>query len=301
MYSEELRTCLSSINPDLPTEAIDEGVYKIRNIDNQELILKNSIFTDYLQNEIDVAYTLNEEQKYDKVNLIDYVNIDRNSFIVANQWTIVERSEKRADIIVFVNGIPLVVVELKSPSREETDASAAFRQLRNYMQEIPSLFVYNAFCVMSDMAQTKAGTITVGEDRFMEWKTTDGSYETTKFADYNTFFMGIFEKRRFLDIIKNFICCCFNEKQEKVKIFAAYHQYFAVNKTIESTIKATNSDGKAGVFWHTQRSGKSFSMVFYANLLQQTLKNLTIAVIIDRNDLDNQLFGQFTRCVDFLR
>lgn len=301
LYGEELRTCLSSINPDLPTEAIDEAIYKIRNIDNQELILKNSIFTDYLQNGIDVAYILSGEQKYDKVNLVDYANIDRNSFIVANQWTIVERSEKRADIIVFVNGIPLVVVELKSPSREETDASAAFRQLRNYMQEIPSLFVYNAFCVMSDMAQTKAGTITAGEDRFMEWKTTDGSYETTKFADYNTFFMGIFEKRRFLDIIKNFICCCFNEKQEKVKIFSAYHQYFAVNKAIESTIKATNSDGKAGVFWHTQGSGKSFSMVFYANLLQQTLKNSTIVVITDRNDLDNQLFGQFSRCADFLR
>ena len=301
LYCEELRTCLSSINPDLPTEAIDEAIYKIRNIDNQELILKNSIFTDYLQNGIDVAYILNGEQKYDKVNLVDYASTDRNSFIVANQWTIVERSEKRADIIVFVNGIPLVVVELKSPSREETDASAAFRQLRNYMQEIPSLFVYNAFCVMSDMAETKAGTITAGEDRFMEWKTTDGSYETTKFADYNTFFMGIFEKHRFLDIIKNFICCCFNEKQEKVKIFAAYHQYFAVNKAIESTIKATNSDGKAGVFWHTQGSGKSFSMVFYANLLQQTLKNSTIVVITDRNDLDNQLFGQFSRCADFLR
>ena len=296
LYGEELKTCLSSINPDLPTEAIDEAIYKIRNIDNQELILKNSIFTDYLQNGIDVAYILNGEQKYDKVNLIDYVNIDRNSFIVANQWTIVERSEKRADIIVFVNGIPLVVVELKSPSREETDASAAFRQLRNYMKEIPSLFVYNAFCVMSDMAQTKAGTITAGEDRFMEWKTTDGSYETTKFADYNTFFMGIFEKHRFLDIIKNFICCCFNEKQEKVKIFAAYHQYFAVNKAIESTIKATNSDGKAGVFWHTQGSGKSFSMVFYANLLQQTLKNSTIVVITDRRLRQPVVWAVFEMC-----
>ena len=151
------------------------------------------------------------------------------------------------------------------------------------------------------MAKQKAGTLRGGEARCMDWKTTDGSYETTKFADYNTFFMGIFEKHRFLDIIKNFICCCFNEKQEKVKIFAAYHQYFAVNKAIESTIKATNSDGKAGVFWHTQGSGKSFSMVFYANLLQQTLKNSTIVVITDRNDLDNQLFGQFSRCADFLR
>lgn len=275
LYGEEFWTCLAVINPNLPAEAIDEAVYKIRNIDNQKLELRNAVFTDYLQNGIDVAYIQNGEQKYDKVNLVDYANIDKNSFIIANQWTIVEKSEKRADLIVFLNGIPLVVVELKSPSREETDVSAAYRQLRNYMLEIPSLFVYNAFCVMSDMAETKAGTITAGEDRFMAWKTTDGSYESTKFADYNTFFNGIFEKQRFLDIVKNFICFS-NEGQKMVKILAAYHQYFALNKAIESTIKASNSDGKAGVFWHTQGSGKSLSMVFYANLLQRDLKTPTV-------------------------
>ena len=301
LYGEEFRTSLCSINPELPIEAIDEAIYKIRNIDNQKLELRNAVFTDYLQNGIDVAYILNGEQKYDKVNLVDYNDIDKNSFIIANQWTFVEHSEKRADLIVFLNGIPLVVIELKSPSREETDVSAAYRQLRNYMREIPSLFAYNAFCVMSDMAETRAGTITASEDRFMEWKTTDGSYESTKFADYNTFFNGIFEKHRFLDIIKNFICCCTNEKQENIKIFAAYHQYFAVNKALESTIKAIDSDGKAGVFWHTQGSGKSLSMVFYANLLRQKLKSPTIVVITDRNDLDDQLFGQFARCKDFLR
>lgn len=300
LYGEEFRTCLAVINPNLPAEAIDEAVYKIRNIDNQKLELRNAVFTDYLQNGIDVAYIQNGEQKYDKVNLVDYANIDKNSFIIANQWTIVEKSEKRADLIVFLNGIPLIVVELKSPSREETDVSAAYRQLRNYMLEIPSLFVYNAFCVMSDMAETKAGTITAGEDRFMAWKTTDGSYESTKFADYNTFFNGIFEKQRFLDIVKNFICFS-NEGQKMVKILAAYHQYFAVNKAIESTIKASNSDGKAGVFWHTQGSGKSLSMVFYANLLQRDLKTPTVVVITDRNDLDDQLLGQFACCKDFLR
>ena len=168
------------------------------------------------------------------------------------------------------------------------------------MREIPSIFAYNAFCVMSDMAETKAGTISASEDRFMAWKSVDGSYETTKFADYNTFFTGIFEKRRFLDIIKNFICFSKGDRS-LIKILAAYHQYFAVNKALESTLRAVDLDGKAGVFWHTQGSGKSLSMVFYANLLRQNLKRSTIVVITARNDLDDQLFGQFAKCSAFLR
>ena len=300
LFDSKLRLWLSAVNPNLPIEAIDEAIYKIRNFENNQLEIKNSVFCDYLQNGVEVSYRLNNEQKYDKVNLVDYANIENNSFIVSNQWTFIEHSEKRADIIVFLNGIPLVIIELKSPSREETDASAAYRQLQNYMREIPSIFAYNAFCVMSDMAETKAGTITASEDRFMAWKSVDGSYETTKFADYNTFFTGIFEKRRFLDIIKNFICFSKGDRG-LIKILAAYHQYFAVNKALESTLRAVDSDGKAGVFWHTQGSGKSLSMVFYANLLRQNLKRSTIVVITDRNDLDDQLFGQFAKCSAFLR
>lgn len=300
LFDSKLRLSLCAINPNLPIEAIDEAIYKIRNFENNQLEIKNSVFCDYLQNGVEVSYRLNNEQKYDKVNLVDYANIENNSFIVSNQWTFIEHSEKRADIIVFLNGIPLVIIELKSPSREETDASAAYRQLQNYMREIPSIFAYNAFCVMSDMAETKAGTITASEDRFMAWKSVDGSYETTKFADYNTFFTGIFEKRRFLDIIKNFICFSKGDRG-LIKILAAYHQYFAVNKALESTLRAVDSDGKAGVFWHTQGSGKSLSMVFYANLLRQNLKRSTIVVITDRNDLDDQLFGQFAKCSAFLR
>lgn len=300
LFSSKLRLSLCDINPNLPIEAIDEAIYKIRNFENNQLEIKNAVFCDYLQNGVEVSYRLNNEQKYDKVNLVDYTNIENNSFIVSNQWTFIEHSEKRADIIVFLNGIPLVIIELKSPSREETDASAAYRQLQNYMREIPSIFAYNAFCVMSDMAETKAGTITASEDRFMAWKSVDGSYETTKFADYNTFFAGIFEKRRLLDIIKNFICFSKGDSG-LIKILAAYHQYFAVNKALESTLRAVDSNGKAGVFWHTQGSGKSLSMVFYANLLRQNLKRSTIVVITDRNDLDDQLFGQFAKCSAFLR
>ena len=191
-------------------------------------------------------------------------------------------------------------MELKSPSREETDASEAYRQLRNYMHEIPSMFIYNAICVMSDHLVSKAGTITSGEDRFMEWKSKDGNRVNDKFAQFDTFFEGIFEKGRLLDIIKNFICFS-NEGIKNFKILAGYHQYFAVKKAIVSTKNATQTDGKAGVFWHTQGSGKSLSMVFYAHLLQKALNSPTIVVITDRNDLDDQLYGQFSKCKDFLR
>ncbi len=227
-------------------------------------------------------------------------NPDNNDFTIANQWTVVENSEKRPDVVLFVNGLPLVVMELKSPSREETDASAAYRQLRNYMREIPSLFVCNAVCVTSDMTHSRAGTITSGEDRYMEWKTTDGSYENTQYAQFDTFFKGLFEKERFLDIIRNFICF-HADGQNTSKILAGYHQYFSVKKAVESTCRATRTDGRGGVFWHTQGSGKSLSMVFYAHCLQQALESPTIVVITDRNDLDDQLYGQFTRCRDFLR
>ena len=255
---------------------------------------------DYLQNGIPVRYFFKDEERSDIVYIVDYKNLDNNSFIVANQWTFIENSEKRPDIVLFLNGLPIVVIELKSPSREGTDASDGYRQLKNYMKEIPSMFIYNAICVMSDQLTSKAGTITSGEDRFMEWKTKDGSYENTEYANFDTFFEGIFKKERFLDIIKNYICFS-NEGISMFKILAGYHQYFAVNKAIESTKKATVTDGKGGVFWHTQGSGKSLSMVFYAHRLQEALDSPTIVVLTDRNDLDDQLYGQFVKCKNFLR
>jgi len=300
LYDNVLLSSLQRINKGLPLDALKEAVYKITNIETGSLLQKNMVFMDYLQNGVSVNYFVKGEERSTLVYLVDFDNISNNDFCVANQWTIIENSEKRPDIIIFVNGLPLVVVELKSPSREETDASAAYRQLRNYMYEIPSLFVYNVICVMSDMAVSKAGTITSDEGRFMEWKTTDGSYETTQYVDFATFFVGLFEKNRFLDIVKNFVC--FNVDGEKTfKILAGYHQYFAVKKAVESTKNATVTDGKGGVFWHTQGSGKSLSMVFYAHCLQEALESPTIIVLTDRNDLDNQLYGQFTRCKDFLR
>ena len=300
LYSEVLEGSLIAVNPDVPQAAINEALFKLRNIENGKLEQRNIIFTDYLQNGIEVAYFHNGEQKYERVHLIDYAHIDRNSFVVANQWTFQEHSEKRPDVVIFVNGLPLVVIELKSPSREETDASEAYRQLRNYMLEIPSFFVYNAFCVMSDMAETRVGTITSGEDRFMQWKTVDGSSESTAFADFNVLFEGMLEKQRFFDILRNFICFS-RDNGNDAKILAGYHQFFAVRKAVTSTVNATQTDGRGGVFWHTQGSGKSLSMVFYAHLLQQELNSPTIVVLTDRNDLDDQLYGQFAKCQEFLR
>ena len=300
LYDEVLAQSLRQINSKLPLSAINEALSKLKNFDNNSLEQKNALFMDYLQNGITVRYTEKGEHKDTIVYLLDYANPENNSFIVANQWTFVENSEKRPDILLFINGLPLVLMELKSPSREETDASAAYRQIQNYKHEIPSMFVYNAICVMSDLLISKAGTITSGEDRYMEWKTVDGSYENTQHAQFDTFFNGIFQKERLLDILKNFICFS-NEEKKKIKILAGYHQYFAVKKAIESTKRASETDGKGGVFWHTQGSGKSLSMVFYAHLLQSALKSPTIVVLTDRNDLDDQLFGQFSKCSDFLR
>lgn len=300
LYEVELVSALQRLNPDMPLDAINDALFKLKNFENAELVQKNEVFMDYLQHGVEVRYTVKGEERAGLVYLVDYDNPSNNSFIVANQWTFIENSNKRPDILLFLNGLPIVLIELKSPSREETDASEAYLQIRNYIHEIPSMFIYNCICVMSDHLTSKAGTITSGEDRFMEWKTKDGNYENTQYAQFDTFFEGIFEKKRLLDIIKNYICFS-NDGINRFKILAGYHQYFAVNKAVQSTKRAIETDGKGGVFWHTQGSGKSLSMVFYAHLLQEALDSPTIVVLTDRNDLDNQLYGQFARCKDFLR
>ncbi len=300
LYEDELEQALYRINTSMPDAAIADALYKLKNFESAELIQKNALFMDYIQHGIEVRYFVKGEEHSGIVYIVDYKNPDNNSFIIANQWTFIEKSNRRPDVLIFLNGLPVVLMELKSPSREETDVSEAYQQIQNYMQEIPSMFIYNCICVMSDLLTSKAGTITSGEDRFMEWKTQDGNYENTQYAQFDTFFKGMFQKERLLDIIKNFICFS-NEGLKQFKILAGYHQYFAVNKAILSTKKATETDGKGGVFWHTQGSGKSLSMVFYAHLLQEALNSPTIVVLTDRNDLDNQLYSQFAKCKDFLR
>ena len=301
LLDDVLRDCLVRLNRSLPAVAIDEAILKLNDFDAGSLLQKNIIFMDYLQNGITVKYAVKGEERSSVVKLIDYADADKNDFYVVNQYTFVENgNNRRPDITLFINGMPLVLMELKSPSKDEVGAENAYNQIRNYMQDIPSMFYYNAICVISDLSTNKAGTITSGLDRFMEWKTKDGDYENTAYAQFDTFYEGMFQKARLLDILKNFILFS-GDGQKPIKILAGYHQYFAVRKAIEKAKIATKTDGKGGVFWHTQGSGKSLSMVFYAHYLQEALESPTIVVITDRNDLDDQLYGQFARCKDFLR
>ena len=296
-----LMDSLAKLNKGLPLDAIIEAVNKLRNFDTGSLLQKNMQFMDYLQNGVQVRYFVKGEERTSIVYLVDYNSVANNSFYVVNQFTYIENgNNRRPDIILFINGLPLVLMELKSPSKDEVNAENAYNQIRNYMQDIPSIFNYNAICVISDLTTNKAGTITSGLDRFMEWKTKDGNYENTAYAQFDTFYEGMFDRVRLLDIIKNFIC--FSVEQNKsFKILAGYHQYFAVRKAVEKAKIATETDGKGGVFWHTQGSGKSLSMVFYTHLLQEVLDSPTIVVMTDRIDLDDQLYSQFSKCAAFLR
>lgn len=293
--------CLVQINKNLPIEAVHEAIAKLKNFDSGSLIQKNAALMGYLQDGVEVKYFYKGEERSSVVKLIDFNTVKNNTFEVVNQFTFLEGgNNRRPDIVLFINGLPLVLMELKSPSKDEVGAENAYNQIRNYMHDIPSLFIYNAICVISDLSVNKAGTITSGLDRFMEWKTKDGSYENTAYAGFDTFYEGMFEKERLLDIFKNFIC--FSESNHQLtKILAGYHQYFAVRKAVEKAKIATQTDGKGGVFWHTQGSGKSLSMVFYAHLLQKVLDSPTIVVMTDRIDLDDQLYMQFSKCASFLR
>ena len=291
---------LVRINKKLPPQAIEEAVNKLKSFDSVSLLEKNRTFMEYLQNGVEVKYFEKGEERSGIVYLLSH-KPENNSFLVVNQFTYIENgNNRRPDMILFVNGLPLVLMELKSPSKDEVGAENAYHQIRNYMQDIPSLFIYNAICVISDLSINKAGTITSGFDRFMEWKTKDGSYENPQATQFDTFFEGMFQKERLLDILKNFLLF-FGDSQNPVKILAGYHQYFAVRKAIEKAKLAIATDGKGGVFWHTQGSGKSLSMVFYAHLLQQVLQSPTIVVMTDRIDLDDQLYTQFAKCASFLR
>lgn len=288
---------LEAINMGINRRAVDVAITKLKEIEGGTLVSKNKSFMDMLQGGVEVRWFDGEGDRNEIVRLVDFDNPERNEFHVVNQWTYIERgTNKRPDVIVFVNGLPLVLFELKSPARAEADNEDAYQQIQNYKRQIPTFFVYNAFCVISDMLHTKVGTITANESRFVEWKSVDGSYEATQYADWKTPLDGMFPKARLVDILKNFIL--FSEDK---KILAGYHQYFAVSKALESVHEAIGGDGKGGVFWHTQGSGKSLSMVFLAHLLEEKLDSPTIVVITDRNDLDSQLFAQFSKCSDFLR
>ena len=301
LHMPNLRQALAQINSDLPSTVIEQALFKLQTIDIGSLVQRNKIFMDWLQNGMEVSYMHEGQEKTSLVYLMDYQDINKNIFTVINQWTVAGPNQtRRPDIVIFINGLPLVVIELKSGSSETADISSAYRQMRNYQLDIPDLFVYNAFNIISDHTYSKAGTITSTEEWYKEWKTTDGSYEDTRLAAYDVLFKGMLDRGRILDIIKNFILFEDNTPED-IKIMAQYHQYYAVKKAVLSTVEATKTDGRAGVFWHTQGAGKSLSMVFYTKLLYKYLDNPTFVVLTDRVDLDDQLYGQFSRVKDFLR
>ncbi|NMA94988.1 MAG: HsdR family type I site-specific deoxyribonuclease, partial [Clostridiales bacterium] len=301
LYMKELYESLARINSSLSLDVLDSAIFNLQNIDAGSLVQRNRQFMEWLQNGMEVSHMEMGEEKTSIVYLMDFNNIDRNSFTITNQWTVSGINQnRRPDIVLFINGLPLVVMELKSGASDIYDISSAYRQIRNYQKDIEELFVYNAFNIISDHTYSKAGTITSTEEWYKEWKTVDGSYEDTRYAAYDVLFKGVLERERILDIIKNFLLFETNTPED-TKIMAQYHQYYAVRKAVSSTLKAIETDGRGGVFWHTQGSGKSLSMVFYAKLLNSYLDNPTYVIITDRNDLDEQLYGQFSRVKEFLR
>jgi type I restriction enzyme R subunit len=335
VLQNRLQSALHRINPALPEEACHEAFKKTMRAAAVTLLDNNEAFHKMLTDGIDVKFSIGDgKSKTDKVWLIDFMNPDNNEFLAVNQFTVIENhNKKRPDIIIFINGLPLIVIELKNAADENAGIEAAFHQLQTYKQLIPSLFTYNAFLVVSDGWFAKIGTISSDYSRFMEWKTADGGtiVDTKRQSAMEPMIKGLLNKKTLLDVIRHFIVFE-NNKENTIKKIAAYHQYYAVNRAIESTIRASmpidnqigrldrvselpekyelpgvskqpKGDKRIGVVWHTQGSGKSLSMVFYVGkmVLTKDMNNPTVVVITDRNDLDQQLFETFNNCQQLIR
>lgn len=307
VLEERLWNAIEKFNPDIPADAKEEAFKKVLQVAfvTPSLVLNNKIFHSYLRDGVDVEYMRSDGSVAgDKVRLVDLTKFDENDFVAVNQFTVIENNvNRRPDVIVFVNGLPLVVIELKNPGDEKATVKGAFNQIQTYKQDIPTLFAYNELSIISDGIDARVGTLSANLEWFTRWRTVDGvDLAPNTLPQLEVLLKGIFEKNRLLDLISNFIV--FETDGEKtIKKAAAYHQYFATNKAVESTIKATQDEGdrRAGVVWHTQGSGKSLTMTFFAGKVIQELNNPTLVVLTDRNDLDNQLFGTFSKCADILR
>lgn len=335
---ERLRKAVKRINPTIPQDSIEDAIKQIQRLNSPELIANNEAFHRMLTEGIKVTYQRGGEERGDLVWLIDFKNPENNDFFVVNQFTVIENGvNKRPDVVLFVNGLPLVIIELKNPADENATVKSAYKQLQTYKQTISSLFTYNEILVISDGLEARAGSLSAGFDRFMAWKSFDGKTEASYLiSQLETLIKGMLNKKTLLDLIRHFIVFDKSKKEDKetgqitihtVKKLAAYHQYYAVNKAVESTLRAVGinkekenivreepaayglkdvreqpvGDKKAGVIWHTQGSGKSLSMVFFAGKIVLTLDNPTILVITDRNDLDDQLFDTFASSKQILR
>jgi len=340
---ERLRKAIGRINPDIPSNVQEDAIKQVQRLTSSELIANNEAFHRMLTEGIKVNIPKKGYDRGDLVWLIDFENPDNNEFVVCNQFTVIENDvNKRPDMILFVNGLPLVVIELKNPADEKATVMSAFRQVQTYKQAIPSLFNYNGFMIISDGLEAKAGSLSAGFSRFMAWKTSDGKVEASPIiGQLETLIKGMLDKATLLDLIRHFIVFEKSKKEAKEtgvitieteKKLAAYHQYYAVNKAVGSTLRASGyvakiqcennrdmvmespasygvadvktqpvGDRKGGVVWHTQGSGKSLSMVFYTGKIVLAMDNPTIVVITDRNDLDDQLFDTFAASKQLLR
>lgn len=337
LLTERLANAVRRINPTIPPEAQAEAIKEIQRIHSPELLTNNEQFHRLLTEGIHVNYQKDGQQRGDLLWLIDFNTPENNDFVVTNQFTITENgATKRPDVILFVNGIPLVVIELKNAADENATVKSAFRQIETYKATIPSLFTYNAFNVISDGLEAKAGSLSAGFSRYMAWKSSDGKVEASHLvSQLETLINGMLNKATLLDLVRHFIVFEKAKKEDvhtgitiisTVKKLAAYHQYYAVNRAVESTLRASSTrdidnhieaspesyglvgvnqqkagDRKGGVVWHTQGSGKSLSMVFFTGKIVLALNNPTVVVITDRNDLDDQLFDTFAASTQLLR
>lgn len=304
VLKERLLLAIAKFNPTIPFEAQEEALKKVLRSDSPEMVMNNYTFHKYLTEGVEVEYRKGDRIVGDKVWLMDYQNPEQNEFLAINQFTIIEGNQnKRPDVILFVNGLPLVVVELKNASDQKADVHAAFNQLQTYKKSIPNLFHYNALLIASDGWDALYGSLTAPKQFFLPWKSIDGHLVADPdIPQMEVMAKGLLRKDVLLDLIRHFTV--FHSNKEKLsKIVPRYHQYFAVNKAIDTTKQATSESGdqRAGVIWHTQGSGKSLSMVFYAGKLVLELNNPTLVILTDRNDLDDQLFDTFSLSQDLLR
>ena len=313
---DRLRKSVAILNPNIPQDAQEQAIQKVLRIYSPELLYNNETFHELLVEKVKIPYQQDGFERSYEVALVDFEHAMNNEYLCVNQYTIAEKNQhKRPDILLFVNGMPLVILELKNAADENATIRKAFDQLQTYKATIPSLFTYNAICVISDGMECKAGSVSAGFSRYMTWKTADGRKEASRFIpQLEILLKGMLNPATLLDLVRNFIVFEKSKKVdaktgitqiETVKKLAAYHQYYAVNTAVESSIVATGikGDKKAGVVWHTQGSGKSLSMVFYAGKLitAPEMQNPTILVITDRNDLDDQLFDTFAGSKQLLR
>ncbi|MBL7043907.1 MAG: type I restriction endonuclease subunit R [Pirellulaceae bacterium] len=306
---DRLRDAIDRLNPDIPADAREDALRKVLWPDMPTLVTNNRAFHRMLRDGVEVEYQREDGVTAgDQVHLIDYEDPDNNDWLVVNQFTVIEgQHNRRPDVVVFVNGIPLCVIELKNPADEDATIWTAFNQLQTYKQQIPSLFAYNETLIVSDGLQARMGSLTVNTEWFKPWRTIEGEKEAPpSVLELEVLIRGVFEKERFLKLLRHYIVFEHDTDSDRlIKIIAGYHQFHAARQAIEATIEASSpmGDKRCGVVWHTQGSGKSLSMLFYAGevILHPAMENPTLVCLTDRNDLDDQLFGQFARCSELLR